>query len=306
MRVVGPTHYGDLRGPTACELITDAEAVAIHARLGEDPLRPDPDPDRAWARISRSRAPLATLLMDQKVIAGVGNVYRGPLPARARPAPAGRGLRRAVGRGVGRSRGAAARRGAPQRIGPCAPSAPRAVQVGLRPPVYVYRRTGGRACAAPIAHDTHLAATSSGARCASRGLTRLTRRGSAAVPRVRAPDGVCGLVVAPAPPPPPPQSPPPVATAPVAALRCPIAADAAPPVRRSARKPSAAGRRRTRRRRRPGHAGEQRAEQQRRPDAHAPPISADRHHGSGTSPAGTGRPRRSARVWCRCGPRAMH
>ena len=67
MRVVGPTHYGDLRGPTACELITDAEAAAIHARLGEDPLRPDADPDRAWARISRSRAPLATLLMDQKV-----------------------------------------------------------------------------------------------------------------------------------------------------------------------------------------------------------------------------------------------
>src|SRR6185312_6816918 len=76
MRIVGPTHYADLRGPTACELITDAEVVAIHARLGEDPLRPDADPERAWARISRSRAPVATLLMDQKVIAGVGNVYR--------------------------------------------------------------------------------------------------------------------------------------------------------------------------------------------------------------------------------------
>lgn len=76
MRLVGPTHYADLRGPTTCELITDAEAEAVHARLGEDPLRRDADPDRAWARISRSRAPLATLLMDQKVIAGVGNVYR--------------------------------------------------------------------------------------------------------------------------------------------------------------------------------------------------------------------------------------
>src|SRR3954464_14041537 len=70
MRIVGPTHYGDLRGPTACELITDEEAAAIHARLGEDPLRADADPDRAWAKISRSRAPLATLLMDQSVIAG--------------------------------------------------------------------------------------------------------------------------------------------------------------------------------------------------------------------------------------------
>jgi endonuclease-8 len=76
MRIVGEMHYADLRGPTACELITDDEADAIHARLGADPLRSDADPDRAWARISRSRAPLATLLMDQKVIAGVGNVYR--------------------------------------------------------------------------------------------------------------------------------------------------------------------------------------------------------------------------------------
>jgi endonuclease-8 len=75
MRMVSRTHYADLRGPTACELI-DAEVDAVHARLGEDPLPPDADPDRACARISRSRAPLATLLMDQKVIAGVGNVFR--------------------------------------------------------------------------------------------------------------------------------------------------------------------------------------------------------------------------------------
>jgi endonuclease-8 len=96
MRIVGPTHYGDLRGPTACELVTDAEAAAIHARLGEDPLRPDADPDRAWARISRSRAPLATLLMDQKVIAGVGNVYRAEVLYRHKmhPLRPGRTLRR--------------------------------------------------------------------------------------------------------------------------------------------------------------------------------------------------------------------
>ena len=66
MRMVGAAHYADLRGPTACELITDAEVGAVHARLGADPLRHDADPDRAWARISRSRAPLAALLMDQR------------------------------------------------------------------------------------------------------------------------------------------------------------------------------------------------------------------------------------------------
>ncbi|HZA17326.1 MAG TPA: zinc finger domain-containing protein [Pseudonocardiaceae bacterium] len=79
MRLVGPTHWTDLRGPTVCELITEAEMGAVSARLGPDPLRRDADPDRAWARISRSRAALATLLMDQSVLAGVGNVYRAEL-----------------------------------------------------------------------------------------------------------------------------------------------------------------------------------------------------------------------------------
>ena len=68
--------YVDLRGPAACELITLAEKDAFHARLGPDPLRPDADPDRGWERIRRSRAPIAQLLMDQSVIAGVGAVYR--------------------------------------------------------------------------------------------------------------------------------------------------------------------------------------------------------------------------------------
>jgi endonuclease VIII len=96
MRIVGRTHYADLRGPTACELITGAEADVIRARLGEDPLRPDADPDRAWARISRSRAPLATLLMDQSVIAGIGNVYRAEVLFRhgLDPQLPGRALRR--------------------------------------------------------------------------------------------------------------------------------------------------------------------------------------------------------------------
>ncbi|MGW0733911.1 Fpg/Nei family DNA glycosylase [Streptomyces sp. NPDC002851] len=80
LRLVSATAYADLRGPTTCALITDAEKQAIHERLGPDPLRPadDPanDPDKAWRRVSRSRTTVAALLMDQKVIAGVGNVYR--------------------------------------------------------------------------------------------------------------------------------------------------------------------------------------------------------------------------------------
>ncbi len=77
LRLANTTSYVDLRGPTTCALITDTEKQAIHDRLGPDPLREDADPDAAYStRISRSRTTIAALLMDQKVIAGVGNVYR--------------------------------------------------------------------------------------------------------------------------------------------------------------------------------------------------------------------------------------
>ena len=76
MRIVGESTGVDLRGPTACELYTPADLDALVARLGPDPLRSDADPPRAYAAIARSRRPIGALLMDQKVIAGVGNVYR--------------------------------------------------------------------------------------------------------------------------------------------------------------------------------------------------------------------------------------
>jgi endonuclease-8 len=71
-----PAVLADLRGPAACELLTPAEADAVHDRLGPDPLRPADTGDAAWQRISRSRSGLAVLLMDQKVVSGVGNIYR--------------------------------------------------------------------------------------------------------------------------------------------------------------------------------------------------------------------------------------
>jgi endonuclease-8 len=72
----GPAHVVDLRGPTRCEVIAEAGVADVRDRLGPDPLDPAADPDRAWARISRSARTIGALLMDQKVLAGVGNVYR--------------------------------------------------------------------------------------------------------------------------------------------------------------------------------------------------------------------------------------
>ena len=87
MRIVGADFGTDLRGPTACEVIDEAQVSAILSRLGPDPLRPDADPCAAWARISLSRRAIGALLMDQSVLAGVGNVYRSELLFRHRIDP---------------------------------------------------------------------------------------------------------------------------------------------------------------------------------------------------------------------------
>ena len=87
LRIVGPGAYADLRGPNACELWTPPQVDDLAARLGPDPLRTDADPERAWRRIERSRAPIATLLMDQSIVAGVGNVYRAEVLFRHRIDP---------------------------------------------------------------------------------------------------------------------------------------------------------------------------------------------------------------------------
>ena len=87
LRLVNDTHVGDLRGPTACTLVDTDEVAALLARLGPDPLRDDADPEAGWRKISRSRRSVGALLMDQSVIAGVGNVYRAEVLFRARLDP---------------------------------------------------------------------------------------------------------------------------------------------------------------------------------------------------------------------------
>lgn len=79
MRMIGTEYGTDLRGPTVCEIIDAGAVDDVVARLGPDPLRPDADPALAWKRITKSRRTIGGLLMDQTIIAGVGNVYRSEL-----------------------------------------------------------------------------------------------------------------------------------------------------------------------------------------------------------------------------------
>ena len=79
MRIVGEDHTLDLHGPTACEILSPKAHRDLLNRLGPDPLCADADTEAAWNRIRKSRAAIGTLLLDQSVIAGIGNVYRAEL-----------------------------------------------------------------------------------------------------------------------------------------------------------------------------------------------------------------------------------
>jgi endonuclease-8 len=163
MRLVGPTHWTDLRGPTRCELLTPDEVRAVTARLGPDPLRRDADPDRAWARISASRSSIAALLMDQSVLAGVGNVYRAEVLFRhgVPPMLPGRSLDKAGWQDIWNDlvtlMRAGARSGridtvADEHLPEATGRVPRRDRHGGE--VYVYRRTGQPCllCGTPVAH----------------------------------------------------------------------------------------------------------------------------------------------------------
>lgn len=76
----------DLRGPTVCEVITAHEVAAVEQRLGPDPLNANPknrESDRFIDRVKRSKTSIGLQLMNQDVIAGIGNVYRAELLFRA-------------------------------------------------------------------------------------------------------------------------------------------------------------------------------------------------------------------------------
>ena len=88
VRLLTPVAVADLRGPTACEVQTIEEVDATIAKLGPDPLVDGPAGEDAFVENVRTRTvAIGQLLMDQEVVAGIGNVYRAELLFRARLDP---------------------------------------------------------------------------------------------------------------------------------------------------------------------------------------------------------------------------
>ncbi len=76
LRLATATVAWDLIAPSMCELLDDRAIELLLHRLGPDPLRPDADVARVRASFRTDDRPVGVVLLDQSVIAGVGNVLR--------------------------------------------------------------------------------------------------------------------------------------------------------------------------------------------------------------------------------------
>ena len=89
VRLLTESTVADLRGPTACEVLTPDLVQAAIRKLGPDPLIDSPrvGEQRFVTAVRKSSMPIGLLLMDQSVVSGIGNVYRAELLFRARIDP---------------------------------------------------------------------------------------------------------------------------------------------------------------------------------------------------------------------------
>ncbi len=76
VRLAAPDVAWDLIAPTTCEVLDAGGVSTLRARLGPDPLRDDADPERFVVALTGDRRAVGVTLLDQAVVAGVGNVFR--------------------------------------------------------------------------------------------------------------------------------------------------------------------------------------------------------------------------------------
>ena len=159
LRLVGDDVVLHLAGATACELVDPAQEEVILARLGPDPLARRASPSAFVEALHRRRIGVAAALLDQRVICGIGNVYRAELlflagihperPARDVSADAALALWSSA---VEQLR-AGERSGRIVTVDPAEVGAASRGRVRRGDRLYVYKRTGEpcRRCGTPIA-----------------------------------------------------------------------------------------------------------------------------------------------------------
>lgn len=161
VRLVSEHGWADLRGPTACELITGAERDAVIGKLGPDPLDAGSDPGEFIKRVRRTRTAVGLSLMNQAVIAGVGNVYRAEVLFRRRVHPWLQGVALGDSEALALWEDLVVLMNDGVRVGRIITTAPnhrsadgsRSSTVRTEDAHYVYKRTGleCRICATPVA-----------------------------------------------------------------------------------------------------------------------------------------------------------
>lgn len=80
--------YDDVRRLGGFRLLTEAEWNAVEARLGPEPLSEEFTARRLGSILDRSRAPVKNLLLNQRRVAGIGNIYANEALHLARIGPA--------------------------------------------------------------------------------------------------------------------------------------------------------------------------------------------------------------------------
>jgi endonuclease VIII len=87
LRLATPDVAWDLIAPSTCELLDADGRAALLTTLGPDPLRPEADAGEVRRRLQTYPGTVAAALMDQGVLAGVGNVFRAEILHACRISP---------------------------------------------------------------------------------------------------------------------------------------------------------------------------------------------------------------------------
>lgn len=138
-------HYLDPRLFGRQRVVPRADFAALPelAALGPDPVHDGIDPDRLAARLRATRRPVKVALLDQAVLAGVGNIHASEslFAARIDPRRRGQGLAPVEVRALARAIAASLRRGIELQDGP---EIAYVEEPGAENPFRVYARDGER------------------------------------------------------------------------------------------------------------------------------------------------------------------